>query len=79
MADESTIHTLPSGEKVVRSPDGTERLMPTNTLADRLAEKADDYEWFNAEKGHELLSEITTKQEAMDGGNLPVPSDKRSC
>lgn len=78
-AKKDTIRTLPSGERVVHSPDGTQRLMPTNALAALLAEQENEYEWFNAERGHLLLGEITNKQEAMNGGNLPVPSDKRSC
>ncbi len=74
-----SIRTLPTGEQVIHSPDGTQRLIPTNILADRLAAVQTEYEWANAERQHALLSEVTSKQEAMDGGLQPVPADKRPC
>jgi hypothetical protein len=71
-----SIRTLPSGEKVMHYPDGSQRLMPQNKAARFLAANREDTDRQSAELDSRLLDAVAAKREALDAGDA-VPHDKR--
>ena len=71
-----SVRTLPTGEKVTHYPDGTQVMLPRNSLSDALDANSAEQETASAALRDALVAAATTKREALADGN-PVPSDKR--
>lgn len=72
----SSIRTLPSGEKIVHSPDERVTLVPENRLATYLTNHSEDFSAAEAERRDRLMKAIDDKKSALDTGDA-VPNDKR--
>lgn len=71
-----SIRKLPSGEKVLHNPDGTQRLVPENKVENFLAAIREETDKKVAELDSRMLDAIKNKQESLDKGDA-VPHDKR--
>ncbi len=71
-----SVRTLPSGEKVLHSPDGTQRLIPESKVGNFLSAIQAETEQAAAELDTSLLDAVKAKQESLDAGDA-VPYDKR--
>lgn len=70
-----SVRTLPSGEKVTHYPDGTQVMLPRNTLADAFAKADKDLAAANDELTDKRLQAVADKVDAQRSGR-PVPADK---
>lgn len=71
-----TIRTLPSGEKVVHTPDDRLTLVPENRLATYLANNAEEIAAGENAQRDKLLAAIEDKKASLEAGDT-VPNDKR--
>jgi hypothetical protein len=71
-----SVRTLPSGEKVLHSPDGSQRLIPEGKADKFLEALAADIEQQALALDTAMLDAIQAKREALDAGEA-VPHDKR--
>lgn len=71
-----SIRTLPSGEKIMHYPDGSQRLIPESKAARFLSALREETDRQSAELDSRLLDAVTAKREALDAGDA-VPHDKR--
>lgn len=71
-----SVRTLPSGEKVLHSPDGSQRLIPEGKTEKFLAALASDIDEQAAGLDTAMLDAIQAKRESLDAGDS-VPHDKR--
>lgn len=71
-----SVRTLPSGEKVLHSPDGSQRLIPENKVSKFLAAIQPETDQAAAELDTALLEAVQAKRDSLDAGD-PVPHDKR--
>lgn len=72
----NTVRTLPSGEKVVHSPDDTITLVPDNRLITLLAATAEVTLAAEAAQRAKLQKAVDDKRASLDAGDA-VPHDKR--
>lgn len=72
-----SVRTLPSGEQVYHHPDGTQVMLPHNTVSDlyETDEHLDTRLWLDAEKTQHRLTAVEEKRAAQAAGR-PVPHDK---
>ena len=71
-----SVRTLPSGEKVVHHPDGTQRLIPSGRAKATLAATAAQADADAAALESRMLDAVAAKREALASGDA-VPGDKR--
>ena len=71
-----SIRTLPSGDKVVHSPDETLRLVPQSKVANFLTATRTETQEEVAGLDTAMMEAIQSKRDAMDAGDS-VPHDKR--
>lgn len=71
-----SVRTLPSGEKVLHSPDGSQRLIPEGKAGKFLSALAADIEQQAAALDTAMIDAIQAKRESLDAGDA-VPHDKR--
>lgn len=71
-----SIRTLPSGEKVMHYPDGTQRLIPEDKVRSFLDTIREDVDRRSDEIDHRLMEAVRAKKESLDSGDS-VPDDKR--
>lgn len=71
-----SVRTLPSGEKVMHYPDGSQRLIPEDKALRFLAALQEETDQQSAELDSRLLDAIAAKQQSLDAGDA-VPHDKR--
>lgn len=71
-----SIRTLPSGEKVMHNPDGTQRLIPENKVGKFLAAIQVETDQAAAELDTVMMDAVQAKRDALDTGDV-VPHDKR--
>lgn len=71
-----SVRTLPSGEKILHSPDGSQRLIPEGKADKFLAALAADIDQQAVELDTALLDAIQAKRDSLDAGEA-VPHDKR--
>lgn len=80
-AKKITTRTLETGEQVYHHPandefpDGREVLVPTRTIADRLAARQEEFEEAEKARQERLLQEIAAKRESL-AAHPAVPADK---
>lgn len=72
----ASVRTLPSGEKVVHTPDGVVRLIPEGRVEKFLAAGQEEAERQLAEIRDRMMAEVEAKRSSLDAGD-PVPHDKR--
>lgn len=71
-----SIRTLPTGEKVVHSPDDTLRLVPQNRMLNMLVSAAEQTAAAEDQTAARLLAAVDDKRAALDAGDA-VPNEKR--
>ena len=71
-----SIRTLPSGEKVMHNPDGTQRLISENKVGKFLAAIQVETDQAAAELDTVMMDAVQDKRDALDTGDV-VPHDKR--
>lgn len=71
-----SVRTLPSGEKVMHYPDGTQRMIPENKVERLLATIRPETDQQAAELDTAMMDAIQAKRDALDTGDA-VPHDKR--
>lgn len=70
-----SIRTLATGEKVTDYPDGRQVLVPSNRMADRLTDKAEELEAASVDQLQARLAAVEDKRAKQREGD-PVPRDK---
>lgn len=71
-----SIRTLPSGEKVLHNPDGTQRLVPESKIGKYLAAIQVETDQAAAELDTVMMEAVQAKRDSLDTGDV-VPHDKR--
>lgn len=71
-----SVRTLPTGEKVVHYPDGSQYLVPANKMKTTLLTNAAETEQEIADAAQRVLDGIDAKQASLDAGDT-VPNEKR--
>lgn len=71
-----SVRTLPSGERVMHNPDGSQRLMPESKVGRLLAAIQAETDAAAAELDTTMMEAVQAKREALEAGDA-VPHDKR--